>query len=78
MVKGYEFEKDKYVIFEPDELKAFEEATQHTIDIVAFVPLAAIDPIYYDKAYFLGPAKNEAASATAWSLKHYAQSGNAP
>jgi len=57
MVKGYEFEKDQYVIFEPDELKALEEATQHTIDIVAFMPLAAIDPIYYDKAYFLGPDK---------------------
>lgn len=57
MVKGYEFEKDKYVIFEPDELKALEEATQHTIDIIAFMPLAAIDPIYYDKAYYLGPDK---------------------
>jgi DNA end-binding protein Ku len=57
MVKGYEFEKDRYVIFEPDELKALEEATQHTIDIIAFMPLAAIDPIYYDKAYYLGPDK---------------------
>lgn len=60
MVKGYEFEKDKYVIFEPDELKALEEATQHTIDIIAFMPLAAIDPIYYDKAYYLGPDKRGA------------------
>lgn len=57
MVKGYEFEKDRYVVFEPDELKALEEATQHTIDIIAFMPLAAIDPIYYDKAYYLGPDK---------------------
>ncbi|TDF62925.1 Ku protein [Cupriavidus sp. L7L] len=57
MVKGYEFEKDKYVIFEPSELKALEEATQQTIDIVAFMPIAAIDPIYYDKAYYLGPDK---------------------
>lgn len=47
----------QYVIFEPDELKALEEATQHTIDIVAFMPLAAIDPIYYGKAYFLGSDK---------------------
>lgn len=57
MVKGYEFEKDRYVIFESDELKALEEASQHTIDIIAFMPLAAIDPIYYDKAYYLGPDK---------------------
>lgn len=57
MVKGYEFEKDKYVIFEPSELKALEEAAHQTIDIIAFMPLAAIDPIYYDKAYYLGPDK---------------------
>ncbi|CAN7783158.1 Ku protein [Cupriavidus necator] len=60
MVKGYEFEKDKYVLFTPDELKALEDAAQHTIDIVAFMPLEAIDPIYYDKAYYLGPDKRGA------------------
>ncbi|MGY2488175.1 non-homologous end joining protein Ku [Cupriavidus sp. CP313] len=60
MVKGYEFEKDKYVLFTSDELKALEEAAQHTIDIVAFMPLKAIDPIYYDKAYYLGPDKRGA------------------
>ncbi|WP_349606786.1 MULTISPECIES: non-homologous end joining protein Ku [Cupriavidus] len=60
MVKGYEFEKDKYVVFTPDELKALEEAAQQTIDIVAFMPVKAIDPIYYDKAYYLGPDKRGA------------------
>jgi DNA end-binding protein Ku len=57
MVKGYEFEKDRYVTFTPAELKALEEAASHTIDIVAFIPLAAVDPIYYDKAYYLAPDK---------------------
>lgn len=57
MVKGYEFEKDKFVLFEPAELKALEEGTSHTIDIVAFVPEKSIDPIYYDKAYMLAPDK---------------------
>lgn len=57
MVKGYEFEKDRFVIFTPDELKALEEAASHAIDIVAFVPEASVDPIYYDKAYFLAPDK---------------------
>ncbi|WP_455288863.1 non-homologous end joining protein Ku [Cupriavidus necator] len=60
MVKGYEFERDRYVTFTPDELKALEDAAQHTIDIIAFMPVKAVDPIYYDKAYFLGPDKRGA------------------
>ncbi len=57
MVKGYEFEKDKFVLFQPDELKTLEEGSDHVIDIVAFVPQKSIDPIYYDKAYMLAPDK---------------------
>jgi DNA end-binding protein Ku len=60
MVKGYEFEKDHFVIFTPDELKALEEGSSQTIDIVAFVPEKAIDPIYYDKPYLLAPDKRGA------------------
>jgi DNA end-binding protein Ku len=60
MVKGYEFEKDRYVMFQPAELKSLEEASRHTIDIVSFVPQAAVDPIYYDKAYYLAPDKRGA------------------
>lgn len=60
MVKGYEFEKDRYVTFTPDELKALEDAAAQTIDIVSFMPLGAIDPIYFDKAYYLGPDKRGA------------------
>jgi DNA end-binding protein Ku len=60
MVKGYEFEKNQYVLFAPDELKALEEDTRHAIDIVAFVPEKSIDPIYYDKAYLLAPDKRGA------------------
>lgn len=60
MVKGYEFERDHFVIFEPDELKALEAEASHVIDIVAFVPEKAVDPIYYDRAYFLGPDKRGA------------------
>ena len=57
MVKGYEFEKGKFVLFTTDELKALEEGARKTIDIVSFVPLETIDPIYYDKAYYLAPDK---------------------
>ncbi len=62
MVKGYEFEKDRYVMFKPEELKALEESATHTIDIMSFIPLAAVDPIYYDKAYYLAPDKRGAKS----------------
>ncbi len=60
MVKGYEFAKDQYVTFSPEELKAMEEAGTHMADITEFVPLAAVDPVYFDKAYYLGPDKGGA------------------
>ncbi|TWG83359.1 DNA end-binding protein Ku [Cupriavidus gilardii J11] len=60
MVKGYEFEKDRYVVFTKEELDALEAGARHTIDIVSFMPEKAIDPIYYDKAYYLGPDKRGA------------------
>jgi DNA end-binding protein Ku len=57
LVKGYEFEKGRFVLFTPAELKALQEASRQTIDIVSFIPERAVDPIYYDKAYFLAPDK---------------------
>src|SRR3954469_22003336 len=60
MVKGYEFAKDQYVMFTPEELKALEEAGTHSADITEFVPLESIDPVFFDKAYYLGPDKGGA------------------
>jgi DNA end-binding protein Ku len=57
MLKGYEYEKGKFVLFTQEELKALEASSRKTIDIVSFVPAHAIDPIYYDKAYLLAPDK---------------------
>ncbi|CAG9185915.1 non-homologous end joining protein Ku [Cupriavidus pinatubonensis] len=57
MVKGYEFEKDQFVIFSPDELKALEEGASHIVEIVSFVPEKGVDPIYYDKTYYIAPDK---------------------
>lgn len=57
LLKGYEFEKDRFVTFTPDELKALQESPSQTIDIVAFIPENAVDPLFYDKAYFLAPDK---------------------
>jgi DNA end-binding protein Ku len=69
IVKGYEFEKGKFVLFTPDELKALQEASRQTIDIVSFVPQETIDPVYYDKAYLLAPEKR---SSKPYSLLHEA------
>jgi DNA end-binding protein Ku len=60
MAKGYEFSKDQYVMFSPEELKALEETGTHTADITEFVPLKSVDPVYFDKAYYLGPDKGGA------------------
>jgi DNA end-binding protein Ku len=60
MAKGYEFAKDQYVMFSPEELKALEEAGTQTADITEFIPQSSIDPVYYDKAYYLGPDKGGA------------------
>jgi DNA end-binding protein Ku len=58
MVKGYEFEKDQYVIFKPEEIKALEEAGSDAIAIMQFVPLASVDPVYYDRTYLLAPDRH--------------------
>ena len=60
IVKGYEFAKDQYVMFTPEELKAMEEAGTHTADITEFVPIESVDPVFFDKAYYLAPDKGGA------------------
>jgi DNA end-binding protein Ku len=60
MTKGYEFAKGQYVMFSPEELKALEDATTHTIDITQFVPLQSVDPVYFDGTYYLAPDKGGA------------------
>jgi DNA end-binding protein Ku len=57
MKKGYEFEKGQFVVFTSDELKALEEGATHVVEIVSFVPEQSVDPLYYDKAYFIAPDK---------------------
>jgi len=57
MVKGYEFAKERFVLFTAEELKALEEKATQTVEISEFLPLAKVDPVYFDKPYFLGPDK---------------------
>jgi DNA end-binding protein Ku len=60
MVKGYEFAKDQYVMFSPEELKTLEDTTSQAIDIGQFVPLESVDPVYFDGTYYLAPDKGAA------------------
>jgi len=55
IVKGYEFAKDQYVMFSAEELQALEEAGSHSVDVSQFVPLTAVDPVYFEQAYYLTP-----------------------
>ena len=55
--KGYEFSKDQYVLFTDEELKALEEQATQMVEVTEFVPVSQIDPVYFDKAYYLAPDK---------------------
>ncbi|MFX1675074.1 Ku protein [Paraburkholderia sp. A2WS-5] len=57
MNKGYEFDKDRFVVFTSDELKALEDGASHVVEILAFIPEKAVNPVFYDKAYYIAPDK---------------------
>ncbi|MGO9588584.1 MAG: Ku protein [Candidatus Acidiferrales bacterium] len=53
--KGYEYEKDQYLLFTEEELEAVEPESARTMEILEFVKLSEIDPIYFDASYYLAP-----------------------
>jgi DNA end-binding protein Ku len=55
IVKGFEYQPDRFVIVEEEEFKALAGERSKTIDILDFVDLKEIDPIYFDKSYYLAP-----------------------
>src|SRR5215813_1689590 len=57
MVKGYEYAKGRYVVFSDKELKALDQQATQGIEITEFLPQDAVDPIYYERSYYLGPDK---------------------
>ncbi len=85
VVKGYEFSKGQYVLFTDDELKKMEEKTTQQIDITEFVKSDLIDPIYFNKPYYLGPDKGGSRAYTLlaraleetgrWAVAKYAARG---
>ena len=85
VVKGYEFSKGQYVLFNDEELKMLEEKSTQQIDITEFVKSDQIDPIYFSKPYYLGPEKGAARAYTLlaraleqtgrWAVAKYAARG---
>src|SRR5918999_3491888 len=55
LLRGYEVSKDTYVTFTDEELQAVDVESIRAIDVVSFVPLTSIDPIYFDKTYYVAP-----------------------
>jgi len=60
IVKGYEFAKDQYVLFTPEELEVVEAPKSDEIEIVSFVPAETVGRLFFNKAYYLGPDKGGA------------------
>lgn len=63
--KGYEYEKDQYLLFKPEELKAIEPESSRVMEILEFVKLDEVDPLYFDASYYVSP---EEAGAHAYQL----------
>lgn len=57
IVKGYEIGDDRYVVITPEELESLDPEKTRTIDIIDFVDLEEIDPIFYDHPYYLAPGQ---------------------
>jgi DNA end-binding protein Ku len=60
IVKGYEFEKDKFVVLKEDDFKRVDVEATQTVDIVDFVSLAEINPMFFHKPYYMEPTKGGA------------------
>lgn len=61
--KGYEVDSDEYVLIEPDEIDAIKLETKKTLELVQFVDILDIPPVYFDKPYFLAPTDDLAEDA---------------
>ena len=62
IVKGFEVEKDEYVVLDPEELDEIKLESRRTIDLVQFVDHEEIDPRYYERPYYVTPAADEVAA----------------
>lgn len=76
IIKGYEYDKDQYVLFSEDELKKIEPPSARTMEILEFVKIDEIDPLYYDASYYVTP-EEEGAKAYRLLLEAMRESGYA-
>jgi DNA end-binding protein Ku len=56
LVKGWEFSKGQFVVVEDEDLESVALTRSQSVDILRFVPISEVDPIYFDRAYYLAPA----------------------
>ncbi|MGH9061601.1 MAG: Ku protein, partial [Acidimicrobiales bacterium] len=75
IVKGYEVAPGEYVVVEPDELEAVEPGRSRTIDVEELIDLADVDPIWFDRSYYLAPAEG-AGAGKAYALLAAAMKGS--
>lgn len=69
IIKGYEYSKDKYVIFEDKDFEKIKPSRDTPIEIVSFIDIDEIDPIYFEKSYYLSTNKNKAYDLFKLALK---------
>lgn len=75
VAKGYEYEKGKYLVIDPEDLKRLRLPGQKTVALEHFVPRDAVDPSYFERPYFLVP-KDEAQARTMATMSHAMREGN--
>lgn len=63
IIKGYEVSKGEYVLLEPEEIESVKLESRKTLDLAQFVDVSEIDPLYYEKPYFVVPADDLAEEA---------------
>lgn len=61
IIKGYEYERDNYLVFDKNELNALKPENDAEIEVVAFIDVNEISPVYFEKSYFLGTEKRSKA-----------------
>ncbi len=64
-VKGYEVERDEYVVLEPEEILAAVPESDKTLTVSAFIAMSDVDDVYFDRPYYLGPSDRSAEEAFA-------------
>ena len=74
LVRGFDVGTDRYVVFTPEELERLEGEASRAIDIAEFVPLSAVDPIYFETTFYLSPGRG---GAKAYGLLAEAMAGDA-